>query len=298
MDARLLHPLSLAAVIGTLAGGSCAPASARDVPVIDTEDATLGSTTAASGGRFHPTLAFDVRNGDFARGNYDDDRADLRRLPVHAQIGLAVELRRDAKDVADTWLVLRSSNGFHAPSADETTSPRALYESNALAALIFTPAPGLRTAAVYTIKTSPNGVSSTTHEASLSAAYGGKDMFGRVSPTFVATIRPKGDHGLFTQIGIEPEFELTARDDAMQLSLPIAIGVGWSGFYGRGTRNRSFASAGLALRQPFSIGATHWSARVEALALVRDDRRAALSGPDGETDTVVPLVTVSLSVAY
>lgn len=298
MNARLLHPLGFAAALFSLEGGLCAPASARDVPVIDTEDATLGSTTVTSSGRLHPIFAFDLRNGDFARGNYDDDRADLERLPVHAQIGLAVELRRNGKDAADTWLVLRSSNGFHASSADETTSPRAWYESNTLAALVFTPAPGLRTAAVYTIKTSPNGVSSTTHEASLSAAYDGKDMFGRVSPTFVATIRPKGDHGLFTQIGIEPAFELTARDDATQISLPLAIGVGWNGFYGPGTRDRGFASAGLALQQPFSIGATHWSARIEGLALIRDDRLAALSGPDGETDTVVPLVTVSVSLAY
>ncbi len=274
------------------------PASARTVPTIDTEDATLGSSPVSTDARVHPLFALDLRNGDFARGAYDDDRADLDRLPVHAQIGLAAELTHSGDGAATSWLVLRSSNGFHAPGSAETTSPRAWYESNNLAALVFAPAEGLRAAAVYTIKTSPNGVSETTHEASLSLAYDGKDALGSLSPTIVATTRPKGAGGVYTQAGIEPAIALSSRDASAKLSLPVAVGVGWGGFYGPQTGTRAFVSAGLALEQPFTLGGTRWNARAEAVALIRDDRLAALSGPQGETGSVVPLVTFSVSMAY
>jgi hypothetical protein len=272
-------------------------AAAQTAPTIDTEDATLGSATVGEGW-IHPMLAFDARNGDFARGNYDDDRADLGRLPGHAQVGAAIDLFRAPDGEAIGWLVLRSSNGFHTPHAQERAAPRAWYESNNLAALVVTPLKGLRAAAVYTIKTSPNGVSATTHEASLSLAYAGADGLGKLSPTFVVTTRTKGDHGVYTQAAIEPGFDLGNGERAPKLSLPIAVGTGWRGFYAADSGNRVFASAGAALEKPFLLGATHGTMRWEALALIRDDRLAALSGPDGETATIVPLVTWSVSVAY
>jgi hypothetical protein len=272
-------------------------ASAQSVPTIDTEDATLGSADVGDG-RVHPMLALDARNGDFARGNYDDDRADLARLPVHAQIGAAIDLSHDADGETTSWLVLRSSNGVHAPGRSETRAPRAWYESNTLAALVFAPLKGLRTAAVYTIKTSPNHVSGTTHEASVSLAYAGKDGFGRIAPTFIVTTRTRGDGGVYAQAAIEPGVDLGKSERAPRFSLPLAIGTGRHGFYGARSGNRSFASAGAALQAPFLLGATHGTMRWEALALVRDDRLAALSGPGGETATVIPLVTWSLSVAY
>ena len=290
--------LGNAMVVAAVFALSTGSASAQTIPTIDTEDATLGSATTSSGGRFHPLIAFDIRNGDFVRGDYDDDRADLGRLPVHAQIGLAVELTHRADGEATSWLLVRSSNGFHAPNDGEITTPRSWYESNNLAALVFTPAKGLRAAAVYTIKTSPNGVSATTHEASLSIAHDGTDVVGALSPTLVATIRPKGDKGVFTQAGIEPGFALSSREDGPKLSLPLAIGVGWAGFYGARSGDRKLLSAGLAIKQPFALGDMRWSARLAAVALIRDSRLAALSGPNGETGTVVPLVTMSVSIAY
>ena len=273
-------------------------ASAQSVPTIDTEDATLGSAKLSEGGDLHPQLAFDVRNGDFARGNYDDDRADLDRLPVHAQLGIAIDLSHGSDGVATSWLVLRSSNGFHAPSAGEMSTPRIWYESNNLAALVFTPVKGLRVAGVYTIKTSPNGVSATTHEASLSLAYDGDDVVGKLSPTFAVTMRPKGDNGVVTLAAIEPSFDLSEREEGSKFSIPVAIGRGWGGFYRSGSGSRSYLSAGAALEQPFLLGTMQWSTRLEALAVVRDDRLAALSGPRGETGTVVPLITWSVSSAY
>lgn len=107
------------------------------MPTIDTEDASLGSASVGDA-RVHPMIAIDVRNGDFVRGSYDDDAADLDRVPVHLQLGLGFELSRGAQGQPDAWLFLRSSNGFHAPVAEEN-SPRAWYESNNVAGLIVEP---------------------------------------------------------------------------------------------------------------------------------------------------------------
>jgi len=273
-------------------------AQAQTVPTIDTEDATIGSDAVSSGGWLHPSLGVDLRNGDFARGNYDDDAADLDRLPAHLQVGLAVDLHRGRDGAVDTWLVARSSNGFHAPATTERGSPRSWYESNNLLALVATPAPGLRAAAIYTIKTSPNGVSATTHEASLSFAYEAKSGLGLLKPTLAVTGHAKGGGGLYTQAGIEPELSLAAGDDAAKLSFPAAIGVGWRGFYEQGSGDRLFGNAGVALSKPLTLGGVKVSARASLLALIRDRRLARLSGPDGETGMVVPLATVGLSLAY
>lgn len=292
-----VHILRTAALaIGLAASGGTA-ASAQTAPTIDTEDATLGSADTASNGRLHPMLGFDLRNGDFARGDYDDDPTDLARLPLHVQIGVAVDLLHDPTGKADGWLVLRTSNGFHAPIAGQRMSPRGWYESNTLAAIVVTPAQGLRTAAVYTIKTSPNGVSATTHEASLSLAYDGNDAIGALAPTFAVTIRPKGNHGIFTLAGAELSFALSGDERGTKLSLPLAVGIGWKDFYGEGSGTRKYMSAGAAFEQPFMLG-TQWTARIEAIALLRDGKLALLSGPEGETNRLVPLVTLSVSLAY
>jgi hypothetical protein len=276
-----------------LSGGAL---DARTVPTIDTEDADLGSQEVAAG-RFHPILGFDVRNGDFARGSYDDDAASLDRVPVHAQLGFGWELHRGATGDADAWLVGTSSNGFHSPASYETASPRAWYESNNLLGVVVQPAKGLRAGAAYTIKTSPNGVSATTHEASLTFAYEGKHGLGMLHPSFAATVRPKGGHGVFTQIGIEPGFALSAGENAAQLSVPLRFGVGWRGFYEAGTGDVTYGSAGLALSKPVSLGATRWRLHAEALAVVRDGTLRRLGGADAETSAVVPLVTVGAALA-
>ena len=274
-----------------------AAAGAQTIPTVDTEDASLGSL-AVGRGRLHPILGVDLRNGDFARGGYDDDAANLDRLPVHVQLGLAFDLHRDASGEADWWLVGSSSNGFHAPSPDERTRPRAWYESNNLVALVGKPARGLTVGAAYTIKTSPNGVAGTSHEASLTAAFEGTRGIGLLHPGAAVTVRPKGDGGVFTQVSIEPEVALRSGDDAPSLSLPVIAGVGWSGFYGPGTGDVAYGSAGVAYSHPFVIGNGHWRLRAEALAVVRDPTLRRLGSLDAETSRVVPLATVALTFSY
>ena len=214
----------------TVAMAVSSPASAQQLPTIDTEDASLGSASVGRG-RVHPSIALDVRNGDFARGNYDDDAADLQRLPVHLQFGFAAELHRNADDEADVFLLFNSSNGVHAPASAERAFPRAWYESNNAVALVVSPAKDLRTGIVYTLKTSPNGVSPTTHELSLTSTLGGHSALGAWSPTAVVSWRPKGGRGLFTQIGIEPSISLTQQDDGPTISFPTLAGIGWDDFY-------------------------------------------------------------------
>jgi len=282
-----------------LAGGLALTATAapRSVPSIESEDAALGSVEVSeNSGRFHPQLGMDVRNGDFSRGNYDDDAASLDRIPLHLQAGFALDLHQGSDGVADAWLVFSSSNGLHSPSSEERVSPRRWYESNNLVGLVVSPAEGLRVGFVYTVKSSPNDVAATTQEASLTLAYQADTGLGAWRPGLAVTTRTQGDSGLYTQGSLEPGLDLSAS--GLRLSFPSALGVGWNGFYGPDSGDRLYARTGLALEQPFRWGETRWSARAEALALYRDGALRDLSGPEGETDGVVPQVTLSLSMAY
>lgn len=287
-------PLLAAALAAVMQPCLAAPHS---VPSIETEDAALGSVEIGeASGRFHPQLSIDARNGDFARGNYDDDAASLDRIPLHAQAGFALDLHQAADGSADAWLVFSTSNGFHSASSDETVSPRRWYESNNLLGLVVSPSKGLRLGFVYTVKTSPNDVAATTQEASFTLAYQAGSGFGAWRPGLAVTSRTQGDSGLYTQGTLEPGIDLS--DAGLRLSFPSAVGVGWNGFYGPDSGDRLYARTGLALEQPFQWSETRWSARAEALAIYRDGTLRELSGPDGETDSVVPQVTLSLSMAY
>lgn len=270
---------------------------AQSIPTVDTEDASLGSQ-AVGRGRLHPVIGLDVRNGDFARGGYDDDAANLDRVPVHVQLGFAYDLHRDRDGKADWWIVGTSSNGFHAPSADERTSPRAWYESNNLLAIVAAPATGLTVGAVYTIKTSPNGVAGTSHEASVTAALDGDGGLAALHPGAAITWRPQGGGGVFTQVSVEPEVALGGGDDAPSLSFPAILGVGWAGFYQAGTGDVAYGSGGVAYSRPFTLGSARWRLRAEALAVVRDPTLRRLGSLDAETSRVVPLVTIGLTLAY
>jgi hypothetical protein len=283
--------------LGVLAATIGSGAAAQTISTIDTEDAGLGSLTVGAG-RFHPTIGLDVRNGDFARGGYDDDAANLRRVPVHVQIGFGFDLHRDTQGETDLWLIGSSSNGVHSPIREERVSPRGWYESNNLIGLVGTAAKGLTLGAAYTIKASPNGIAGTSHEASVTAAYEGDSWYGALHPSLAATVRPKGGHGLFTQAGVEPQVALRSGDDAPTLSLPAVFGVGWGGFYEAGTGTVTYGSLGLAYAHPFVVGAAHWRLRVDGAAVIRDDTLRFLGSADAETDTIVPLVTISLATAF
>ncbi|RYD24701.1 MAG: hypothetical protein EOP89_10840 [Lysobacteraceae bacterium] len=102
---------ALMVLAATLALVAASPASSQTVPFIDTEDATL-SEVDVGGGSVHPIVSFDVRNGDYARGAYDDDAAGLGRVPVHVSVGAAAVLKRGADGQGTLFLVGQSSNGF------------------------------------------------------------------------------------------------------------------------------------------------------------------------------------------
>ena len=267
----------------------------RKAPVSDVEDARL-STVRVGEGRLHPVLGVDVRNGDFVRGVYDDDAAGLRRVPLHVQVGLAVELTRDAGGMPTSWLLARSSNGFHRPSDAERSGPRAWYESNNAIGAAARLGDGVDAAATYTVKTSPNDVSKTTHEMSVAVSMDRESGFGSLKPGFVATWRPKGGSGFYTQASLEPEWRVDVTGAESRLSLPVVVGVGWKGFYEPGSRQRVFGSAGLALETPLPLGdGRRWAIRLETVALVRDAQLRALGGPRADHATVVPYATLSLS---
>ncbi len=276
-----------------------APLHAQTIPFADTEDATLSEVDIRDGARtWHPVISLDVRNGDYARGALDDNDARLDRVPVHVAIGGAVVLRRREDGSGELFAIGQSSNGFHAPRAADRASPRAWYESNNLLGLAWRPTEGLTTAVTYTIKTSPNGVAATTHEASLSVLYSADKGWGRLKPRGAVTRRTQGDGGLYTIAGIAPSFALTRREDGPTLAIPVMGGIGWGGFYGPGTGDRAYASGGLTLAQPVRLGGSAATLQAEVLALVRDDRLRRLDAPDGSTAAVIPYATLSLVMAW
>jgi hypothetical protein len=295
---KILFAICLAICLAGLARLPAHAGEDRRVPTLDTEDGSLGMTEAGQG-RWHPMLGADLRNGDFSRGNYDDDGVDLDPVPFHAQFSLAYEMTRDASGAATSWFFLRSSNGFHDPALEgEDEAPRSWYESNNIAGFVAPLAPGLSGALSYTLKMSPNGVSDSTQEIGTALAYEGKDNIGALNPGIAATWRAAGPGGVYTQAAIEPGWDLGAADP-LRLSLPATLGIGWNGFYETGSGTRGFASAGVALSKPLRIAGRRVSLRADMLAIARDGRLRDLDG-DGATDrkAVVPYVMLSLSYAY
>ncbi len=272
-------------------------ASAQTVPFIDTEDATLSEVDVGDG-TVHPIVTVDVRNGDYARGAYDDDDAGLARVPVHISVGGAAVLTRRADGQGALFLVGQSSNGFHAARADERSRPRSWYESNTIFGLAWRPVDGLSAAAAYAIKASPNGLASTTHEASLTILYTGDNAVGFLAPRFAATKRTKGEGGFYTIAGIAPAFALTRAKDGPTLTVPVSAGVGWRGFYAADSGDRVYGSAGAAVTQPVKIAGAAASLQGEILAVVRDHHLARLDAPGGTTADVVPLATLSITMAW
>ncbi len=294
---HLVTTSSLMVLAATLVCAAAPCASAQTVPFIDTEDATLSEVDVGDGS-VHPIVSFDVRNGDYARGAYDDDAAGLGRVPVHVSVGGAAVLKRGADGQGALFLVGQSSNGFHAPRADERSRPRGWYESNTIVALAWRPVDGLSAAAAYAIKASPNGVASTTHEASLTFLYTGKDAMGFLAPRFAATTRTKGQGGFYTIVGIAPAFPLTRAKDGLTLTVPVSVGAGWRSFYAEDSGDRVYGSAGMSLAQPLRIAGARASLQGEILALVRDPKLRRLDASDGATASIVPLATISLALGW
>ncbi len=193
---------------------------------------------------WHPVVTFDIRNGDYARGALDDDDAALDRLPIHFALGGALVVRRGRDGEGDLFVIGQSSNGFHAPRADERIAPRAWYESNNLLGLAWRPVAGLTTAASYTIKTSPNGVASTTHEASVSIFYTADRGLGDGSRARRSPAVRKGRAASIRSSGSARPFALSGRKDGLSLGVPVLVGIGWNGFYAKGSGTRVYGSVG------------------------------------------------------
>lgn len=271
-------------------------AGAQTMPLLDTDDSSL-SEAAVTEGRIHPLAQIGLGNGDFSRGAYDGDAADLDRLPYQTQLAIGAELAHGADGKPTLWLEGVTTNNFHAPHADETASPRAWYDNNNLVGLIAEPLPGLRGALTYVIKTAPNGFASTVHEANASVIYAGDGLLGSIRPAAVVTMHPHGGHGVYTQVGITPAWHLTGGSGGPTLSLPVKAGVGWSGFYGADTDDAAYGAVGLAYTHPVSIRGVKAAFHASASALIRSDPVARQGDFEAEHGTVVPLVSIGFSVA-
>lgn len=282
-------------LIAALTGATAAPA--QTVPFADTEDATLARIDVDDA-KVHPILSVDGRNGDYARGAYDDDDAGPGRIPVHLAVGGVVVLHRDAARRGTVFLMAQSSNGFHAPRRDERAGPRAWYESNNLIGLAWRPADGVDAAVTYAIKTSPNGVAPTSHEASLTFLHATDGGIGRLRPRVAITRRTKGEGGVYTILGIAPSVALSDGEDATTLGLPVTVGIGWHGFYAAGSGDRIYGSGGVTLDRPLRLGGIRATLQAAMLGLIRDDRLRRLDSPGGTTASIVPHATLSVAFVW
>ena len=269
----------------------------QNIPTSDTEDAELGSLPVRPG-RWHLFATVDVRNGDYARGSYDDDASGLHQVPIHAQLGLAINLHQKIDGSADAVLLVETNNGFHGPRVAETSTPRAWYESNNLLGIALRPLKDVTMAFSYTNKSSPNGVSGTTHEISGAFAYEGASALGQLHPTATITLRPAAGRGAYAQVGAEPSLKLSKSSSSGEISIPLHVGVGWGGFYETGTGTVTYGNIGLAFSQPFSPAGKRVRFRAEVLALIRDPTLRRLDGDQADHAAVVPLATISLATTF
>lgn len=275
---------------------AAAPALAQKMPTIDA-DGQLGSASVGTG-PLHAVVDFNLQNGDFSRGKYDGDAANLDRLPFSVGVTLGAALHHGADGKADLWLEASSSNGFHSPIAAERESPRAWYDNNNLVALLYKPNDAVTAALSYAIKTSPNGISPTSHELTAALGYQQDSGIGKLHPSAAISFHTRGGTGVYTLFGIEPSFDLGSGDAPPTLSLPVRFGIGWDGFYGADTGTAAYGSIGAAYSHPFTIAGSHWKLRAQALALIRDDTVRGLGDADAEHATVVPLVTLGVTTAF
>lgn len=267
------------------------------MPLLDTDDSSI-SATAVTAARIHPLAQLGVGNGDFTRGSYDGDAADLGRLPFQTLLAVGAELRHGADGRPTLWLEAVTTNNFHHPHAAETDSPRAWYDNNNLFAVIAEPAKGLRAALTYVIKTAPNGFSPRIDETNVSVQYAGSGLLGAIKPAAVVTAHPHGGRGVYTQVEVAPEWHLRGGSDGPTLSFPIKAGVGWSRFYGTGTGDAAYGAVGLVYIHPVKIAGVKAAFRAQASALIREHAIARLgTDPEVEHGTVVPLVSIGFSIA-
>ena len=286
----------MAIIVLSVTISEVSPLNAKDFPTIDS-DGHLGKA-ATGDGDLHMVVDVSVANGDFSRGAFDDDAASVDQLPMHGSATLAWTLHRDAASNPDLWIEASSANGFHSPVAIERTSPRAWYESNNLLAVLYKPNNTTNAALSYLIKTSPNGISPTSHELAASVGYATKNGIGSLAPSVVLSVHTRGGKGVYSLFSIDPNFKLAERDSSPTLSVPVRFGIGWDDFYGSGTGTAVYGSAGLAFARPFALGSTNGKIHAELLALFRDKTVRSLGKRDAENAAVVPLATIGISLSY
>lgn len=291
----MMRVLAAASTVAAVTVCAAISASAQTMPTIDS-DAHL-ATASVGDGSLHGVLDLSLQNGDFSRGAYDDDAANLHRLPAAAALTLGVDLHHDATGATDLWLEAASSNGFHSPIALEQTSPRAWYESNNLVALAYKPDKSVTAVIAYVVKTSPNGASPTTNEVSGAIGYQTDTGIGWLRPSVAVSAHAKGGTGVYTLFSIEPTIDLTADTNGPTLAIPARFGIGWGGFYKPGTGTATYGSVGLAYAYPFKLGSAHLKLHAQMLALIRDDTVRNIVEADSERSRVVPLGTLGFSVS-
>ena len=307
---RALRPRGLPKALGVTAAAAllfgAAPALAQQeareagsgsvVYVTPDGDVTSAPRTHDGSLQFGGSVA--LSNADYFRGRFDGVPDDFGELSVQPSLRGSLEFWREGNNSAS--FTLGSSNSIWTEDVlPEDSSFGNWYESNNYAGIAASFG-GFQTGFTYTRYGSPNDVFETAHELGLSLGYG-ESIAGLsgIDPTFTVALPVHNDgRGVFTKLEANA-VSLTADGlgTEMTFTVPVAVGIGWSDYYGRGTDATGYAETGLNVGLPLSEdGRWRFNAGVHAIA--REDALADSDPAVAGNDTLAYQGLVSIDFTY
>ena len=298
----VLTGIAVAALTATPAlaqqfGGSEKP-SRSITSVTATGDLTKSETQ--NPGRVQFGGGVELSNADYFRGRFDGVPEDFDELRVSPALDITFDMWRDGERSAA--LTIGTANSIWTDDVlPEDSDFGGWYESNNFVGISTNLGNDILAGATYTMYGSPNDVFETSHEVAFTGAYGGEIMGMSLMPQLKVAVPVDDNEGAFTQLGIEAfSFEHRAMDRSLTFSLPLAVGIGWSDYYGGDTDTTGYAQAGVHMAMPLSDTQDYgrWTLNAGVNAIAREDDLAESDPAVAGDDTVIYVGGVSVNFAY
>ena len=258
--------------------------SSEDSFVFVTPDADVADAPRTHDGMLQLGGSLAVSNADYFRGRFDGVPDDFDELSVQPSARASLEFWRQGDNSA-TFTLGSSNSVWTEDVLPEDSTWGNWYESNNYAGLAATFG-GFQTGVTYTRYGSPNDTFDTAHELGASLGYG-EPIAGLagIDPTFTVAVPVHDDgRGAFTKLSANA-ISLTSESLGadMTFTVPVAVGVGWGDYYGKGSGTAGYAETGLDVGLPLDQ-AGRWSLNAGVHAIARQDdiadRDPALAGND------------------
>ena len=259
--------------------------------------------STANTGKLHVTGEVGMETAGFFRGVFDDVPENLDAVEIGPTLRLTLELP-SAGVVREPSLTVGSGNNFWTddvlPTDDDSLDD--WFESDNFVGLAAGLGEDWQAALTYTHYGSPNDVSPTAEEVAVAAKYAGLSHGGvALAPQLKAAFPVDEGEGLFLQLSAAPALpgsRLFGTD--VSLSLPLTVGLGVADYYGPGTDEAAYLSAGAALSLPLPLPPHYgsWAVGASASLLWREDDLADADPPVADGDNVVVIGGLAVTVAY